>query len=688
METTTPREKPPLVMKFGGTSVASAERIAHAASLVVREPGLVVVVTSAMGGVTDELIRLGEIAVERRTSDVEEGLEELRQRHLTAAQSLLPDDAAQTALRQTVEALLTELEQLLHGVSLLHELSPRSMDLLVSFGERLCAPMLAAAVARAGSKSGEAVDARELILTTEAHGTNESSVVDVPRSRALSRSVLLERLEQVIPVVTGFIARTPDGHTTTLGRGGSDYTASLIGSFLDAAAIWIWTDVDGVMTADPRIVPEARVLPSITYREAAEMAYFGSKVLHPSTMIPAVQSRIPVRIRNTFNPDHLGTLIAEESAESALGVKSVTSVADLALITVEGNGMVGVPGVARRVFASTAEARVNVYMVSQASSEHNISFVVGRRQGPAVVRALERQFELELSRGLIDRIDMITSVGILAVIGEGMKGTPGIAQRLFTALGRGRINVLAIAQGSSELNLSVVVRQPELRRAVGAAHSRFGLTRDTHLLLFGKGLVGRTLLRQIVEARSRLATEHGVGLQVMGICGRREMLFEENGVDDERLRRVAEGVSLLEIGGEERPSDSEIFQRIGTSRWLDVVLVDATAEDNGALHAEALGHGLHVVTANKKPMSGPLHQYRTILDRAAQHGLEYHFETTFAAGLPALSTLRELIGTCDEVNRVTGCFSGTLGYLCAARAAAAPLLRSGARGGGARLHRT
>ncbi|MCP3902172.1 MAG: bifunctional aspartate kinase/homoserine dehydrogenase I [Planctomycetes bacterium] len=655
-----------LVMKFGGTSVANADRIRHAAALVLREQRAVVVVTSAMGGVTDELLRLGACARDRHQADVDALLAEFRRRHETAADEVTDDGPTRRRLRDHVDALVKELRQLAHGVSLLRELSESTADLIVSMGERASAPILAAAITTAG-RASEAVDARTFI-TVRAAGA-----VDDAASRRAARDRLLPIVERAVPVVTGFVASTKDGRTTTLGRGGSDYTATLVGAWLGARAIWIWTDVDGVMTADPRVVPEARVLDVVSYREAAEAAYFGSKVLHPSTMIPAVESRIPVIIRNTFNPDHPGTRIAEESPQSKLGVKTVTSVADLAMVTVEGSGMIGVPGVAERVFRTTARLGTSVYMVSQASSEHNISFVVNQGDAGGVVEALDAEFELEIARNQVDRVGMIAPVGIVAIIGDGMKGTPGISQRLFTALGRGRINVLAIAQGSSELNLSVVVHADDLRRAVGATHSRFGLTRDTHLVLLGKGLVGSALLRQIIAARSRLASDHGIGLIVSGICGRRDLLLNPGGIEEATLQRVAAGEALDALGGEPRPTDAALFERLAGSRWLDVIVIDVTAEDHGRLHRDALRHGFHVVTANKKPMSGPLDEYETILREAAAHGVTYQFETTFGAGLPALSSLQDLVATCDTVKRVTGCFSGTFGFLCDQLHAGMPL---------------
>jgi len=647
-----------LVHKFGGTSVADAARIEAAARLITQNEMPAAVVTSAMAGVTDKLIDIAHAAKDRRTQDVKQLLEELRRTHYTALEQI--NGADRSSLEPLLDELFTELDQLAKGVRLLQELTPRSLDLIQSFGERLAAPLLAAAIQACGTPA-QAVDARDIIRTDDRFGRAN---VDVETSRDLARRILLPITEKgIVPVVTGFTGRTADGLTTTLGRGGSDYSATLVGSFIDAAEIIIWTDVQGVMTADPRLVPEARVLESISYREAAEMAYFGSKVLHPNTMIPAIKADVPIRIRSSFDTDSKGTLIAHSSTQQFEGVKSVTSISDMTMVTVEGRGMIGVPGVVGRVFAATARAGVNVFMISQSSSEQNISFIVQAKDGRRARDELQREFDHEILRNRIDDIDLHENVGILAIIGEGMKGTPGISRRLFTALGRAGINVLAIAQGSSELNVSVVVEEQDLHRAVGATHTRFGLTSATHVFLLGKGLIGRTLIGQLLDSRKRLK-EHGLSLNVIGVCGRHEILMEPHGISEDRLAGIAKGTSLLDLGGEKRPPDEEILQRIDTIRRLDVALVDVTAAETGPLHLNALEHGIHVITANKKPLSGSLDLYRRIRSEAFTRGLGYHFETTFGAGLPVLFTLQDLLTTHDRIHRITGCFSGTLGYIC------------------------
>ncbi len=649
-----------LVHKFGGTSVENAARFQAAAELVLAHGRPAVVVTSAMAGVTDRLLAAAQAAEAGRDADARAALDELRIRHRQAADAIAAGAAARESLRGRLGEGLDELAQLLHGVRLLRELTPRSRDLILSFGERLAALLFAAALDERGA-GFRPVDARDFLRTDDGFG--EASV-DFDASRRLARAQLLPPDEREIPVVTGFIAATADGLTTTLGRGGSDYTASLLGAFLDADEIWIWTDVDGVMTADPRVAPEARTLEAITYREAAEMAFFGSKVVHPRTMIPAVAAGIPVRIRNSFHPDRPGTRIAPGGGAAFQGVKTVASIGEMAMVTVEGRGMAGVTGIAARVFGAVARAGVNIYMISQSSSEQNISFLVRAADGPQAIAALEAELAPERLRRNVDPIDAQAPVGILTIVGEGMKGTPGISQRLFTALGRARINVLAIAQGSSELSVSVVVAQDDLHRAVGAVHTRFGLTRDTHVFLLGKGAIGRALLRQLLDARDRLRREHGLSLRVIGVAGRDEWLFHPLGLSEDRLRRIAAGESLHALGGAPRPADEEIIERLRRTQRLDVALVDATAAETGPLQLRALQAGFHVVTANKKPLSGPLAMYRALREAAAAQGVGLHFETTFGAGLPVLFTLQDLLATHDRIHRVSGCFSGTLGFIC------------------------
>ena len=463
-----------LVVKFGGTSVGAAAQIDQAARIVYgmreRKP---IVVVSAMGGVTDLLLQAGEAAVTGQTRLREDKLWEIRSRHDQAINGLLKDRNTAVAVQDTERIIWEEIQKVYTGVSLLREMSPRSRDLISSFGERLIVPIFARYLSTLGQPA-EPVDAREIIVTGE---ESEFLLVDFDETRKRCQTLTAMADSGTTPIVTGFICSTPAGATTTLGRGGSDYSASIIGSCIKAEEIQIWTDVNGVMTADPRIVPDARVLDRVSYKEAAEMSYFGAKVLHPQTIMPAVDENIPILIKNTFAPDVPGTLISVETPALQYSVKTVTSITGMTLVSVEGRGMIGVPGVAGRVFTTTARQRISVMMFSQGSSEQHISLVVNRRDGEQTIKALKREFEPEMERRRIDRVASISEIAIIALVGEGIKGVPGVAARAFGVLGTAGINIMMIAQGSSELNLSIVVREKDAPRAVQLIHEAFELAR-------------------------------------------------------------------------------------------------------------------------------------------------------------------------------------------------------------------
>ena len=461
-----------IVMKFGGTSVGTVEGIRTAAEAVRSSiPMRPVVVLSAMGGVTDQLLEAAEAAIHGRKDAVHGIIASVRDKYENAISELISDAARDRTLRGELEPLWDEMQNVLTGVLLLRELSTRSRDLVSSMGERLIVPVFTAYLDEQGIEAS-AVDARAVILTKE---EADFALVDFAETRRRCR-ILVELAESSrVPVVTGFLCSTPEGITTTLGRGGSDYSASVIGHCIRAAEIQIWTDVDGVMTADPRLVPGARVLPQISYKEAAEMSYFGAKVLHPKTIMPAADLGIPLHIKNTLSPGAEGTLITEESPKNHQGVKTVTSITGVSLVSIEGRGMIGVPGTAQRAFATIARQRVNVLMFSQGSSEQHISIVVSRADGPATVRALRREFQSEIEKRQVDRVTDVSEIAIIALVGEGMKTIPGIAARTFTVIGGSDINILMIAQGSSELNLSFVVESNSATEAVGLIHDAFGL---------------------------------------------------------------------------------------------------------------------------------------------------------------------------------------------------------------------
>ena len=474
-----------IVMKFGGTSVAGAERIAGVADIAQdffagRLPHAnsadrrLVIVVSAFSGVTDALTRAARFAAERDEQTFRQVAQDLRQKHWATIETLVPFGGRQASLRAEVEALVSGFENLCRAITILGELTPRGLDAVISLGERLSARITAATLAERGVPS-QAVDATGLIVTDDCFG---EAMPQMQATRQKSREVLLPLLEQnVAPVATGFIGATADGVTSTLGRGGSDYSAAILGSCLDSDEIWIWTDVNGVMTADPRIVREAHTLPRISYGEAAELAYFGGKVLHPKTMLPAMEKNIPIRILNTFEPHHPGTVVTRGNGNgpASAAVKAITTIRDLGMVMVEGHGMMGVPGIAAKVFSAVAHEGISVLMISQASSEQSICFIIRQQDSARAIAALERTFELELARHNIDRVSAQTDVAIVTVVGAGMRGTPGIGAKVFGALGQRRINVISVAQGSSEYNISLVVKQDEAHDAVRAIHQEFDL---------------------------------------------------------------------------------------------------------------------------------------------------------------------------------------------------------------------
>ena len=462
------------VLKFGGTSVNDAKAIAQVAAITadqLKTDPNVVVVTSAMRGVTDLLINSAKAAASGDRQRYRDARATLVTRHRDAAEALIPDLDDLARIQELTDERIREFERLCMAVAILGELTDRGLAVISGLGERLLAPILAAAIRARGLKA-EFVDAGELIVTDDNHA---SAAPDMDATRVATRARLRPLLEAgVMPVVTGFVAATPDGVPTVLGRGGSDYSAAILGAALDADEIQIWTDVDGVLTADPRIVKEARPLPELTYSEAAELAYFGAKVLHPKTMLPAIDLGIPISVRNTFNPAFAGTRIVGQAVNVGT-VKALTVIRGLALITVAGRGMMGVPGIAARTFAAVAAQGANVLMISQASSEQSICFVVPETDAAHVVAALESAFAGEIHRRLIDRVTLEPEVVIVAVVGEGMRGTPGIAARLFGALGERQINVIAVAQGSSEANISLVLAAADADAAVRYMHTAFGL---------------------------------------------------------------------------------------------------------------------------------------------------------------------------------------------------------------------
>ncbi|MFB3131752.1 MAG: bifunctional aspartate kinase/homoserine dehydrogenase I [Rhodothermales bacterium] len=641
------------VFKFGGTSVATAERIQRVVALVqaTEEAARRVVVVSALGGVTDELIRAIDEAL-ARTGAHHDVLEAVRQRHAAVAEALAAPDERE-ALDATLEACWQDLSELLDGVYLLRECTRRTRDAIVGMGERASAPLVAAAF-RAAGEDALALDARRLIRTDATFGAANVLFDETNR-------LIQERFQELPPdqiaVVTGFIATTERGVTTTLGRSGSDYTATILGGALRAERVIIWTDVDGVLSADPRIVPEAFPLARLSYTEAAEMAYFGANVLHPRTMRPAEVHGIPIVIKNTLNPDAPGTLISTETEATDLRVKAISTIRDVAVVMLEGTGMLGVPGIAARVFGALAARTINVLMISQASSEHSICLVVRNTDAEAAVEALQTAFQAEVNRGDVSRVYALPACAIVSAVGDQMRHQPGLAGRMFSTLGRSGVNVLAIAQGAAETNISAVVHNDEVQQAVRALHEAFPLARlRVHVCLIGAGRVGKKLLDIMATQAPDLLERMHMNLRLVGLANSRQMVWDEEGLP------LDDALACLEGG---QPTDLDgLIETLTQSRLERLLVVDATASNDVALcYPDLIEHGIGIVTPNKRANTMDMAFYERLHRAVRRRHVSYRYETTVGAGLPVMSTLCDLLRSGDRIQRIEGVFSGTLAYI-------------------------
>jgi len=640
-----------IVHKFGGTSVANADRYLTVAELMSKSVSpRTAVVVSAMSGVTNSLIELVQCAA-RRDNGYRSQLAALGDKHLKTAVELLGTERAQ-ALVKIFENDFRDLEDLLRGIWLARSASDRTIELVSGYGEIWSAQLLDAQL-RAKGKNSTWLDARQVLVVEPAPLT---VTVQWEESRAKISRWLTQHQESFV-VITGFVASTREDLATTLGRNGSDYSASIFGALLEASAIHIWTDVDGVLSADPRLVPEAVVLGELSYHEATELAYFGAKVVHPSTMAPAIQGRIPIWIRNTFNPENPGTQIHADASSDA-AVKGFATIDHMALVNVEGTGMMGVPGVANRVFGALREVGVSVVMISQASSESSICFVIPDAQAETAKTRLEREFFAELTHGQIQAVSITAHCSILAVVGDNMVQKPGIAGKFFRALGKAGVNIGAIAQGSSERNISAVIDGKDACKGLRAVHSAFYLSNQTLSLgIVGAGLIGGTFLDQLAREAERLRREEKIDLRVRGILTGKKMLLGDPQIDLTQWRQNFAKTTT--------PPDLETFIRHVHVDYLPhTVIVDATASaDLPAFYPGWLQQGLHLVTPNKKGFSGSFSSYRALKGISQNDGRHCLYSTTVGAGLPVINTLRDLVQTGDEVQRIEGILSGTLSYL-------------------------
>jgi aspartokinase/homoserine dehydrogenase 1 len=609
------------------------------------------VVLSACRGVTDALLSLVALA-EQNSPSLDDRLHELRQRHLGIAGELLSGELYDEFVA-ILEADLRDIAGILQTVRLVRSASTTMRDLISGYGELWSTRLFERLLRRRAAGHVQWLDARKALLV---EWGPMGPGVRWEQSRAQLRELLAHDFVGTL-VVTGFIATDTHGLQTTLGRNGSDYSASIFGSLLEAAEILIWTDVDGVLSADPRLVPEARVIDTLSYNEAMELAYFGAKVIHPATMAPAVQKRIPIWIKNTFAADRTGTLIHDRSDPDPL-VKGITTIDRIALVNLEGAGMIGVPGTAHRLFGALREEGISVILISQGSSEHSICFAVPEGEAERAERVVRRAFDPELREGQIQSIEANRGCSILAVVGDGMAGAHGVAAKVFQALGSAGVNVRAIAQGASERNISVVIDGKGSARALRAVHSSFYLSAHTISIgLIGPGLVGGSLLEQIASQVERLARDFKLDLRIRAIAGSRSMRLAQGKIDLRRWR------DEYKAGGD--PVDLDRFaDHVHADHVPHAVIIDCSASAEVAKHyAHWLSEGIHVVTPNKKANSAAYDEYQRIRDARRAAGSHYLYEATVGAGLPVVQTLRDLRETGDEIRRIEGMFSGTLAYL-------------------------
>lgn len=638
-----------IVHKFGGTSVADAERYRHVAQLLLaREEAVQVTVVSAMKGVTDALIAVAGLAADN-APHWRDAWHALRARHRGAAVALLGEHAGQTV--EWLDARFDHLAEVLGALAVIGELPVEVLDRVQGLGEVYSAQLLGQYLQSLGEACA-VLDARDVLVVDRGE-----LGVDVDWVQSAQR---LARWREAHPsprvVATGFVARDRRDRITTLGRNGSDYSGAIFAALFNADELHIWTDVDGVLSADPRVVPEAVQLDALSYDEACELAYFGAKVVHPQTMSPAIERGLPIIIRNTFNPLHPGTRITAERTVAG-PIKGLTLSPDLAVLNLEGTGLIGVPGTAERVFASLRNAHVSVVMISQGSSEHSICCVVKQAEAVRARDALLQAFAHELNLGQVQRVQLTDNVSVLAAVGDGMAGQPGVAARLFESLGRAQVNILAIAQGSSERNISVAVDSRHATKALRAAHAGFWLSPQTFSVgVIGPGNVGAALLDQLQAAQSQLLGRANVDLRLRAVASRSRMVLDQRGLHG-HWRSV--------LAASSAPTDLEAFtEHLLSAHLPHALVIDCSGSAEVAdRYAGWLAAGIHVVTPNKQAGAGPLPRYQAIREAAAASGARFRYEATVGAGLPVITTLRDLVDTGDEVLAIDGIFSGTLAWL-------------------------
>ncbi len=641
------------VLKFGGSSVANAENINKVVSIVQKasQKDKTVLVISALGGVTDLLLSAAQLASQSDEAYTAQ-LSVIEKKHLTAVQELIPV-ARQSGLLSAVKKQCNEIEDICNGIFLLKELSALTKDRVVSYGELLSSQIVAARLSAEGLHNTWK-DPRELIRTDLHYG---NAKVDVETSNALI-SAFFAKADPAICVVPGYIASAPNGTTTTLGRGGSDYTAAIIAAATGAQVLEIWTDVSGIMTADPNQVATARIIPHISYQEAMELSHFGAKVIYPPTMQPVLKNNIPVKVKNTFAPEDEGTLIDNTPSASGSIIRGISSITRIALLGLEGSGMVGIPGFSKRLFEALANAGINVIMITQGSSEHSICVAIEEASAGKAKEYIDQAFSVEIAAGQVDPLIVETSLSIVAVVGDHMKNHPGISGRMFGAMGRNGVNVRAIAQGSSERNISAVIYKADVKKTINVLHEEFFETtyKQVNLFVAGVGNVGSRLLGQLRQQANYLFHHLRLQVRVIGLANSRKMVFSDNGIDLNNWKQELDK-------GENMDMDAFISV-IHSGNLRNSLFADVTANATLAgQYDKLLSKSIAVVACNKVACSSSFEYYRTLKDLAREYNVPFLFETNVGAGLPVIGTLNDLLRSGDKVNRIQAVLSGTLNFV-------------------------
>ena len=643
-----------IVLKFGGSSVAKPERIKGIADILrdyYSRGDKFTVVFSAFGGITDSLVEMSNAAANGDES-YKTLFDSFCNRHNETVKELLNDNNRDAALAQLTDNQKV-LKNLLHGIFLVREVSSRTMDYVLSFGERNSC-FIIAHILRQNGINARFLDARKIIKTDRSFG---SAKIDFKNTFKNIQDYYNENPE--IQIVTGFIASSKGGLTTTLGRGGSDYTASILAAGLNAKHIEIWTDVDGVLTADPRKVKRAFPIKNMTYGEAMEMSHFGAKVIYPPTLQPALLKKIPLYIKNTFKPNLVGTYISDQADSNGHPVRGISSISQIALLTIQGSGLFGVPGIAARLFNCLAQAEINVILITQGSSEHSISFAVEPQFSDKARKCVSAEFKYELESNLIDPIKVEENLAVVAIIGENMRYQPGIASRLFQALGKNGVNCIAIAQGSSELNVSVVVSQDDESKALNALHEAFFLsdTKELHLFMIGVGLIGSTLIQQIQKQAPFLKNDRSLEIKIIGLANSKKMVFDEDGVNLEQWKNQLES-SILK-------SDLSIFvKKMKEMNLSNTIFIDNTADKSiSSFYESILDASISISTPNKIATSSSFLQYKRLKSISEKRGVQFLYETNVGAGLPVISTMNDLINSGDQIIKIEGVLSGSLSFI-------------------------